>query len=132
MLNRISRATKNRKGFTLVELMVVMAIIGVLIAIALPVYNSATDGANKRVVEANLRTIDSAITQYKAANNTNTDPTQAQLSPGYLNSWPNTPAGATYDIAGGRGVVDIAENTFGTHAAAADANLDALQALANW
>ena len=56
----------NQKGFTLVELMVVVVIIGVLVAIAVPVYSNVTTKAEKSAVEANLRTIDSAIMTYYA------------------------------------------------------------------
>ena len=53
-------------AFTLVELMVVVIIISILVGIAIPVYNSITEGAEQSAVEANLRTIDSAIMQLRA------------------------------------------------------------------
>ena len=56
-------ALKNKKGFTLVELMVVVAILGILVAVAVPVYNSVTEKAQKNACAANLRTIESAVMQ---------------------------------------------------------------------
>ena len=53
-------ANRNKKGFTLVELMVVVVIIGVLVAIAIPIFQGVQLRARRSAVEANLRTIDGA------------------------------------------------------------------------
>ncbi|HPF45140.1 MAG TPA: prepilin-type N-terminal cleavage/methylation domain-containing protein, partial [Syntrophomonadaceae bacterium] len=61
MLMKMRSKMQNQKGFTLVELMVVVVILGILVAIAVPVYNSVTDRAERGAIEANLRTIDGAV-----------------------------------------------------------------------
>ncbi len=52
---------KNEKGFTLVELMVVVVIIGVLVAIAIPIYNTIQGTAEENACHATQRTIDGLI-----------------------------------------------------------------------
>lgn len=89
---------KNQKGFTLVELMVVVVIIGILTAIAVPVYNSVTKSANRRAVEANLRTIDGAIMQRSTNPDATDPPSKDNLEGSYLQAWPIGPDGVTYSI----------------------------------
>jgi len=55
---------KNRKGFTLTELMVVVVILGILVAIAIPVYNGLDAKAKKAADETNIRTIQSVVLQF--------------------------------------------------------------------
>lgn len=55
---------KKEGGFTLIELMVVVLIIGILIAVAIPVFNSASRDARHRTCLANQRTIEGAVQQY--------------------------------------------------------------------
>lgn len=55
---------KAKKGFTLIELMVVIVIIGILVAIALPNFISAQDRAKLSSVKANMHTIQTTVETY--------------------------------------------------------------------
>ena len=59
---------RSKKGFTLVELMVVVIILGILVAIAIPIYNNVTGDAQKKACAANERTLEGAVAMYQAAN----------------------------------------------------------------
>lgn len=63
-----------RKGFTLVEIMIVVAIIALLAAIAIPNLLRARHNANEAAAIASLRTISTAMESYRAAQTTPTYP----------------------------------------------------------
>lgn len=81
---------REEQGFTLIELMVVILIIGILVAIAIPVFNTSRDAAYQKTCQANLRTIDGAIQAYRA--DTGALPTSlSDLEGSYLKSIPTCP-----------------------------------------
>ena len=57
---------KNERGYTIMELLVVIVIIGVLAAIGVPAYNNMTTRARKTACDANKRTIATAVGMYYA------------------------------------------------------------------
>jgi prepilin-type N-terminal cleavage/methylation domain-containing protein len=55
---------KNKAGFTLVEIMIVVLIIGILLAIAIPNFVSARESSRAKACVGNLKQIDSATQQW--------------------------------------------------------------------
>ena len=55
---------KSKKGFTLVELMIVVVIMAILVAVAVPVYSEVTANARKKTCIGNQREIISQINNY--------------------------------------------------------------------
>ncbi len=83
---------KNRKGFTLIELIVVVAIIAILAAIAVPQFLGMQDKAKKGVDIANATAIAGAINTYNAmypdAKITDKSTAKTTLSGATVNLWP--------------------------------------------
>jgi general secretion pathway protein G len=78
-------------GFTLIELMVVMAIISVLLAIALPVYQKSIIRAKESVLRNNLFTLRTMIDEYTIDKQKAPESLQTLVSEGYLRQIPQDP-----------------------------------------
>jgi len=72
---------KNRNGFTLIELMVVILIVGILAAIAIPILRSRIDAAKWSEGKSMMGTIATAMRAYAAEKGTGSTPPTAIVGP---------------------------------------------------
>lgn len=91
---------KKNKGFTLIEIMIVVMIIGILLAIAVPNFVRARDTSRASTCVANLKQIDSAKEQYAMENRLGSGATvtQANIVSNYIRTMPACASGGTYAI----------------------------------
>ena len=66
-MNKLMKKVKDRKGFTLMEMLIVVAIIAILVAVAVPVFNTQLTKAKTQVDAANLRSATSMSYVMKVA-----------------------------------------------------------------
>lgn len=88
---------QGRNGFTLIELMIVMAIIGTLTAIAIPSYINAVRHAREAVLREDLHTMRSAIDSYTVDKEKAPQSLDDLVQSGYLKSMPVDPMTGSSD-----------------------------------
>jgi general secretion pathway protein G len=80
-----------KRGFTLIEMMIVMAIIVILIAVAVPFYQKALTRAKESVLHNNLFAMRSAIDEYSFDKQKAPQSLQDLVRDGYLHDVPRDP-----------------------------------------
>ena len=88
---KLSASNRRRFGFTFLELMIVMAVIAVMIAVALPIYTRSIQRAKESVLKNNLFTLRTVIDEYTYDKQKAPQTLQDLVSDGYLRQVPVDP-----------------------------------------
>jgi general secretion pathway protein G len=91
------RMNRRRFGFTLVELMIVMAIIAVLMSVAIPIYSRSITRSKESVLKNNLYTMRTVIDEYTYDKQKAPQTLNDLVSDGYLRQIPVDPITGTAD-----------------------------------
>ena len=101
MLNKIRKMLKQQEGFTLVELMIVVVILGILAGVGIQQYGNVQERARAAAHEANIKVLTSAANMYLMMENpeattdviisTPGEDGKNALVPSYLDAWPKNP-----------------------------------------
>jgi general secretion pathway protein G len=82
---------QQRRGFTIIELMIVLTIIGILVSIAIPTYQKSLIRANETVLRSNLFTLRTMIDEYTYDKQKGPQTLQELVDQGYLREVPMDP-----------------------------------------
>jgi general secretion pathway protein G len=88
---RTGKSNGSRRGFTIIELMVVMTIISILMSLAIPAYQKAILRSKESVLRNNLFTMRTIIDEYTYDKQKAPQTLQDLVSEGYLRAVPKDP-----------------------------------------
>jgi type IV pilus assembly protein PilA len=98
MLRKIRKLLKKQEGFTLVELMIVVVILGILAGIGVQQYGNIQERAKKAAHEANKKVLTNAANMWLIMNGgfpgegeMTFDGEENELVPEYVDEWPRNP-----------------------------------------
>lgn len=100
--------TRRNRAFTLIEILIVVVILGILAAIVVPQFTSASDDAAQSSVRSTLQTVRAQLELYKFDNGAYPADIATLVTGGYLQQSPQAPNGYsfTYTAADGSYVCD--------------------------
>jgi general secretion pathway protein G len=97
VMKPVNRPNRCRFGFTLIELMIVMAVIAVLMSVALPIYNRSIQRSKESVLKNNLFTLRTVIDEYTYDKQKAPQTLEDLVSDGYLRQVPIDPITGSSD-----------------------------------
>jgi type IV pilus assembly protein PilA len=99
LLNTNTGRTRRRGAFTLIELLIVILVLAILMAVALPLYLAAVTDSQLKTCRANMQTIANAEAAWKTADSSHAYTTTLSNLNANLGATPVCPTGGTYSVA---------------------------------
>ncbi|MEG6568140.1 competence type IV pilus major pilin ComGC [Thermoanaerobacterium thermosaccharolyticum] len=118
----VKALNKDEKGFTLIELIVVIAILGILAAIAVPRVTVSLSNAKENANKANLKIIQDAVERYNVENGGYPTSLQTLVDQGYLDKVPQTAEGHSFKYDTSKGIVSIPSGDAGASSSQSSGN----------
>lgn len=84
-------SSRHARGFTMIELVIVMAMLGLLLSLALPHYMATLERGREQVLQSNLATMREAIDKYYGDRGRYPDKLEDLVTQRYLRAIPNDP-----------------------------------------
>ncbi len=84
-------SSRRARGFTMIELVIVMAMLGLLLSLALPHYMATLERGREQVLQSNLATMREAIDKYYGDRGRYPDKLEDLVTQRYLRAIPNDP-----------------------------------------
>jgi general secretion pathway protein G/type IV pilus assembly protein PilA len=103
----VKALNKDERGFTLIELIVVIAILGILAAIAVPRVTTSLSNAKTNADEANLKILQNAIERYYVEHDQTYPTSLNDLVPNYIDKVPKTQDGKDFNYNSSTGKVTL-------------------------
>ena len=98
-IRRIRSFSSKRRAFTLIELLIVILVLAILMAVALPLYLAAVSDSQVKTCRSNMQTIANAEAAYKTSNSSHVYTTTLSNLNTNLGSTPVCPSAGTYSVA---------------------------------
>jgi prepilin-type N-terminal cleavage/methylation domain-containing protein len=98
------RIIQKYRGFTLIEIVIVMAVLGILMLVVIPQFQNVTESAKLRTFQNNCKTVGVALGIYQASHDGELPSSTAALSSYIHGGWAGLedhPTGAHYSYTGG-------------------------------
>lgn len=89
---------RGRRAFTLIELLIVILVLAILMAVAMPLYLAAVSDSQLKTCRTNMQSIANAEAAYKTANAPHTYTTTLTDLNSNLGATPVCPSGGTYSV----------------------------------